>query len=131
MSIQLSVVIPSVKIEVRQQELICACLQQSLSNEVFEIILVVSGAAPPLITPPNNSLSVKVIKIPENNVSRARNQGALSSSGRYILFIDDDILLPDEHYFENVLALAKTLNSPFVVGGTYLNPSDVNRVTAA
>lgn len=130
MSILLSVVIPSQHIGVRQKDLVNSCLQQSLSTEKFEVILAVPNDSQSLENFINKEPTVKVVRIPENNVSNARNQGVLAATGSYILLIDDDVLLPDVRYFENILKLAETFKIPFIVGGAYLNPSNINKVAA-
>ncbi|NUN05052.1 MAG: glycosyltransferase [Bdellovibrio sp.] len=130
MSVLLSVVIPSQHIEARQQSLVTACLQQSLSSEKFEIILVVPNQGRHSEALLIERASIKVVKIPENNVSNARNQGILCAQGKYLLLLDDDVLPPDTRYFENVLRLAETFKIPFIVGGAYLNPEKISPVAA-
>ncbi|HEY1080013.1 MAG TPA: glycosyltransferase, partial [Bdellovibrio sp.] len=107
-----------------------SCLQQSLPSEKFEVILVVPKDSLNSEISLDSHSSVKILSIPANNVSNARNQGILASAGRYILLIDDDVLFPDVRYFENILRLAETFKISFIVGGSYLNPPNISLVAA-
>lgn len=60
----------------------------------------------------------------------ARNEAIRRANGKWLLFLDDDVILP-EHYFSTLFRHLKTTDSS-VVGGPNLNPydsSDFERVT--
>jgi len=53
---------------------------------------------------------------------QARNEAIQRANGKWLLFLDDDVVLPD-HYFSTLFRTLKTTDS-FVVGGPNLNPHD-------
>lgn len=64
---------------------------ESLERQVFkDFEVVIADLNKEKISIPDHGLSLKVIALSENNVSRARNIAIAKSSGKYVLIIGDD-----------------------------------------
>ena len=94
---EISVIIPTFK----PQEYLWECLDslrtQTLSTDMFEVIIVLNGCKEPYYkqiadyaTRHSDSIDLKVIYTDENGVSNARNTGLDNAEGQFIAFIDDD-----------------------------------------
>ena len=90
----LSLIIPIYNVEKYLEKCINSCVNQNISSEEYEIILVNDGS-------PDNSLSIaksfaeiyhNILILDQQNggVSNARNNGLRNAHGKYIWFIDSD-----------------------------------------
>lgn len=115
---KISIIIPTY----RPQEYLWECLNslvnQTLSKEVFEVVLVLNGCAEPYKSGikqyiENNlrCLNVNFIHTEVGGVSNARNIGLDNACGEYVTFVDDDDVV-SENYLENLLKVS----SPTCVG---------------
>lgn len=109
---EISVIIPSYKPSNYLQNCLFSLHSQSFSVSQFEIILVLNGVKKPYydeiekFCTDKEIVNIKVIYVPEANVSLARNKGIELARGDYITFIDDDDWV-SENYLENLLQNAK------------------------
>lgn len=92
----------------------------------FEVITVVNGPDSE-ITAVENSWSGQsgwqFLRLAEAiTPPQARNEAIQRANGKWLLFLDDDVVLPD-HYFSTLFRALKTTESQ-VVGGPNLNPHD-------
>lgn len=94
---EVSVIIPTYK----PGEYISDCLEslsrQTLSPELFEIIIILNGCDEPWHSKINrlrkkflSNFNVILIQTEQGGVSNARNIGIETSKGKFITFIDDD-----------------------------------------
>lgn len=91
---EISVIIPTF----RPQEYLWECLDslkaQTLSSDLYEIIIVLNGEKHPYWQQIEEYISdmsgIRLIYSQERGVSNARNSGLDKAEGRFIVFIDDD-----------------------------------------
>lgn len=124
-----SIVIPSLLQAPSLKSLILSCAAQKIDQE-YEIIIVHPLGAESSQKLPMSSY-IKWISIPEKNVSLARNRGRAEAKGRYILFLDDDVILPEENFLDSLWNRFQKLPQGSVFGGGYLNPSPASVIQQA
>ena len=76
-------------------ELTLAALEgQDYPPELFEVVIVDDGSNPPLETPPNSPLAVRVVHQEDLGfgLARARNTGARAASHGILVFLDCDMM---------------------------------------
>src|SRR3954452_18652853 len=83
----------------------------------LEVIVVDDGSAVPVLSPRDDE-RVRILRLEgEGSVARARNQGILAATGRWIAFLDDDALwAPDR--LAKLVALGEAGDADVVIGGT-------------
>jgi glycosyltransferase involved in cell wall biosynthesis len=120
----LSIVIPALKFTKSLEALLHSCWNQKLSRDDFEIVII----SPDIRGFPEtfrHSKNLILREIVSKNVSAARNLGVEISQGKYVLLLDDDVLLRDLCHL--ALLLEKTLlglpTSSFAGGGYLDTPS--------
>lgn len=90
----LSIVIPVYNVEKYIEKCLLSCIEQNISLESYEIIVVIDGS-------PDNSLviakriantymNIRIINQENQGLSGARNVGMKYAKGKYIWFIDSD-----------------------------------------
>jgi len=82
-------------------------------NGRFEIILVNDGVEEIEVRNIPERLNVILIECRQKSLARARNKGALNATGKYLLFLDDDIL-PSENHFERHLEIHSVFDNAIV-----------------
>lgn len=115
----LSIVIPSLVRRSSLEKLIHSCDSQVGGIE-FEI-LVIHLADDENIKKISCKNPLRFISISEKNVSLARNKGASDADGKYILFLDDDVILPRKDFLIDLIEKFKVLSQKSILGGGYLN----------
>ncbi|RAL55510.1 hypothetical protein BLD25_04640 [Candidatus Gracilibacteria bacterium GN02-872] len=98
----------------------------SLLNQSFyehiEIILVHNGEEVDYVELlkfiNNNNINISVHKRAGLNRPQSRNFGALNSSGKYLLFLDDDTIIFDNHSIENIYLFFEKNNFDYGFGAT-------------
>lgn len=94
MIMKFSLILPVYNVEKYLEKCIKSCLIQDISQNEYEIIIVIDGS-------PDNSISIaknfaknnpciKIIEQENQGLSGARNTGLKSAQGEYIWFIDSD-----------------------------------------
>jgi glycosyltransferase involved in cell wall biosynthesis len=97
-ALPISIVIPTFNRPHQLRQMLPSCLRQ----EVDEIVVVDDGSREP-IEPVVHELAgadarVRVVRLAKNRGSpAARNAGADASTGDFVLFVDDDVLLADDY----------------------------------
>lgn len=115
--IEISVIIPSYKPGKYLFECLDTLFNQTLSKDVFEVILILNGCNEPYADRiydyinKHRDFSIKFRQTDVPGVSNARNIGIESVHGEYITFIDDDDIVSPT-YLERLLAFS----SPTCVG---------------
>ncbi len=112
-TMNISVIIPTSSPQAYLWECLDSLSSQTLSSDLFEIILVLNGCKEPYekqITDyieghPN--LQIRYIQSDEKGVSRARNYALDIARGEYIAFIDDDDFV-SSFYLEGLYAVASS-----------------------
>ncbi len=95
----LSVVIPTYNRKEVLLRTLPTLFKQSISPDRFELIVVVDGSTDgtaQAIRELNAPVRIHKIEIPHLGISAARNAGIREASGKYLLFLDDDILASPE-----------------------------------
>ena len=97
---KLSIIVPVYNVEAYLQKCVASLLDQDLSKEDYEIILVddgsTDGSAALCDTLAAEQGNIRVIHQPNRGLSGARNTGIAAATGEYIQFVDsDDFLAPN------------------------------------
>jgi glycosyltransferase involved in cell wall biosynthesis len=113
----LSIVIPTYQGENRIHHVLNSLKNQTYKD--FEVIVVIDGSndgTEEIVKPYQSELSLKIIS--QENMGRAgsRNSGAKYASGEFIIFFDDDVIVPS-NVVANYFALARVHN--VVQGSVY------------
>lgn len=95
-------------------------MQKGLSGE-FEIILVNNVKDLEVEQLVKRFKYLKTLTVGNVGVNRARNLGAKNSAGNYILFLDDDCVLPNVDFLETLANMMKKDPSLKVLGGGYFS----------
>lgn len=114
----ISVIIPTYSPGEYIYECIDSIVHQTLSNDAFEIIIILNGPKEPYYSKINDfmnkqspSLQFRLFYTGILGVSNARNIGIDNAKGEYITFIDDDDMISPT-YLEGLLAVS----SPTCIG---------------
>ena len=94
-TLPVSVIIPSYQTPAETLARTLAALEgQTCPREMFEVVIVDDGSAPPL-QPPSTPLNVKVMRQMRHGfgLARARNTGARAAAHGILLFLDSDTLV--------------------------------------
>lgn len=102
-------------------------LQQSISAESFEILVVNDSGQPLPAADWQRSNTVQILSTHQRERSIARNTGAAIAKGKYLHFLDDDDWLAPGAY-QSLFQLSQTGNAKWLYGVTQLvdrqhNPS--------
>ena len=105
---KISVIIPTYKPKDYLWECLNSLVNQSFSQDDFEVIIVLNGCSEPwksqiedFIVDNMQDLNVNFIQTDEGGVSNARNIGLDNARGKFITFIDDDDFV-SRLYLENL-----------------------------
>ena len=91
-----SVIIPAYQTPAETLAMLLASLEgQTYPRDMFEVIIVDDGSAPPLKKPCSTPLDVRVVRQERRGfgLSRARNAGARAAAHDILLFLDADMLV--------------------------------------
>lgn len=97
---KLSIIVPVYNVEKYLERCICSLLDQDISPDEYEIIMVNDGSTDKsgIIAEQLQQSNTNVILLTQNNqgLSEARNTGLKNAKGQYIMFVDsDDKLFPN------------------------------------
>ena len=88
-------------------------------NNLYEIIYVDNGSTDGTVQyikeeiEKNKDKNIKLIENKENlGISKAKNQGVKQSTGEYLLLLDDDMLIENKEYLNNISKHYKQLQNP-------------------
>lgn len=102
-----SIVIPTHNRKEKLIRLINSILNSKYPQEKIEIIIVDDASNDGTFETVKNKFSMRMIKIVRNQenqlVSKTRNIGFINSTGEYIFFVDDDVILDKDTIYELVL----------------------------
>ena len=107
MSIELSVVIPTCQRCESLRQVLCACSQQSLSPEQYEVIVSIDGSTDvteAMLAQLRTPYRLRWVSMPHAGAAAARNRGAALAQGALVIFLDDDILPAPDLLAEHLAA---------------------------
>lgn len=108
-----SIIIPAYNVSAYLEECIESVLNQSMDS--YEIIIVNDGSTDKtksILDKYNLYTNVKVIHQLNQGVSVARNVALKNSNGKYILFLDGDDFLLDNHVLQTLFKKVEELKNP-------------------
>lgn len=82
------------------RRVIQACLDQQDLGSEDEILLVDSGSTPSLAVPAGMEERVRLVRVDEPGLARARVRGIKESKGEILIFVDDDTVLATNYLRE-------------------------------
>jgi len=92
--LKFSIVIPAFNVGHYINRCILSCLEQDLSKEEYEIIIINDGSTDNTLTIierlSEDYQNIKIISITNQGPGAARNKGLMVASGKYIWFVDAD-----------------------------------------
>ncbi len=107
---------------------------QTYPRSLFEVIIVDDGSDPPLSTPPNTPLDVKVVRQERRGrgAARARNTGADAAAHDILLFLDSDIItdadwVASHARWHHAVSDALTIGRPFYVSVNDIDAETIRR----
>lgn len=107
--LSISCIIPTFQRD-KDLAVILGCLSaQNMQTQEYEVIVVEDGADEDtglLIGPFKENLNIIHLTnpVPKRNVASLRNQGLRHARGSYVLFLDDDTILPQEDFLTRLTA---------------------------
>lgn len=107
---KVSVIIPTYKPGAYIYECLDSLVNQTLSKDLWEVVLILNGCNEPYYSDINNRYSkllpnFRLIQTNISGVSNARNIGISESKGEYVTFIDDDDIV-SINYLEALYSVA-------------------------
>jgi peptidoglycan/xylan/chitin deacetylase (PgdA/CDA1 family) len=126
---KLSVVIPTRNRARILARTLPTVLDQSMDPSGYEIVVVVDGSDPRTLDIASSLSSgdrITVVEQPPRGLASARNLGVSKARGRWILFLDDDLVCEPELLNEHVAAHERALEERVVHGaifGSHESPS--------
>ena len=107
---RISIIIPMYNTELYIERCVNSCLNQELTNDDFEIIIVNDGSIDGSLTKVtslyNNHKTVFVVNQENKGLSGARNTGLRHASGEYVWFVDSDDWI-ESNCLKRVIELCK------------------------
>lgn len=100
------------------KELLESMVQQRTGD--FEVVLVEDGSSvpcSPLLPYFKRLLPITYVQIPNGGPSRARNKGVEQSRGEWLIFLDSDIILPQNYVKDMTLSLEQDKTGVGLWGG--------------
>ena len=107
--IEASVVIATYNRNELLARLLATLAEQTAGRDRFEVVIVDDGSredAAPVAAPFADSLQISVIRQKNSGVAVARQRGVLKARGRIVIFLDDDMRVPNGFVAEHVAAHA-------------------------
>lgn len=118
----ISVIIPTYKPDLYFNDCIKSIINQNLSRDLFEVIIILNGDKFPYYS--EIELQIKdfsnfhLLYTSKKGVSNARNIGIEASKGKYICFVDDDDII-SENYLKSLLFNINDRTNCLVVSNVY------------
>lgn len=127
MTPRLSIVIPAKVLSDNLIDLLSSCLTQSAVQDTEILVVYRKIAISNLLENPR----IKYINVDEENVSKARNLGADRALSSFILFLDDDVILPSKNYIQKLIFILSTISPEDILGGGYLSSKNISWIAQA
>jgi glycosyltransferase involved in cell wall biosynthesis len=126
----ISVIIPTHQRTDKVKELLLSLSRQETKALRIEVIVVSNLADQELEKSLKDSRAknfyLKYIVSGGKGVNKARNCGISKSEANLILFLDDDVIIPDKHYLQKIYSHTGTYPHAAAIGGRYKLPEKVN-----
>ena len=110
-AVRISVVIPTYNKLPRLRLTLLSLEYQSIEHSWYEVVIVDDGSTDGTVEYCNsvqNRMNIKVISIENHGRSFARNIGVKNAEGKWIIFIDDDLILPRNFIKFHLIRLEKS-----------------------
>jgi len=124
-SLLFSIVIPALN----EETVIGKCLDSIAHLEFprrnFEVIIVDNGSSDrtrEIAEAHRNDVQLTLLLRPEVNISALRNAGAVASSGKFLIFLDADMIVP-KGWLQQVVTLFASSNAD-ILGGSFKVPKN-------
>ncbi len=104
MSIETSFIIPAYNAQRSIKDCLDSIYAQVVSSESYEVLLVDNNSLDQTVAIASSFSRLKIIKEPKQGRSYARNAGASNAKGKFLAFIDSDVVL-EERWLEEHLHL--------------------------
>ncbi|MEK6320321.1 MAG: glycosyltransferase [Acidobacteriota bacterium] len=118
--VRLSVIIPTHNRPGKLATLLGCLRQQDLGDADYEIIVVDDNSVPPVTLPSSaDGKKVTLVRLDEIERSAARNTGAAVATGKWLVFVDDDMTVED-NFLSCHLSAHLTWPNSLVVGSIRL-----------
>lgn len=115
-----SLIIPTINSSENLKSLLASCRGQTYDANEFEILIIHSHKFNPSLD--QNFKNIRFEKCLERNVSKARNIGVALAAGKYVLFLDDDVILPTPDFLSCLSDNLNELSESDLLGGPYVSP---------
>lgn len=113
---KISIVIPTLNEEKYIERSVKSVLSQTVPEGItLEIVVVDNGSTDDTVKIAKSIQGIRVLMLPGKNVGAVRNHGAINSVGEYIVFMDSDCLMPENHIFSLMQIVNR--NSGVAAGG--------------
>ena len=128
--ILLSIIIPVYNTEKYLSECIQSCLNQNISSENYELILVDDGSTDNSIqiikSFQKNYSNIVVLQKINGGVSSARNMGINNAKGEYMLFVDSDDMIA-ENSLKKIVSKLKIRNIEILILNSAIYDNQIKR----
>ncbi|NJL61841.1 MAG: glycosyltransferase [Methylacidiphilales bacterium] len=127
-----SIIIPTYNRPERLTKCIQSLTRLEYPHDDFEVIVVDDGSSQPLddvVAIFTTQINLTIIRQANSGPASARNRGAKSAQGKYLVFTDDDCTIAPEYLTKLKISLDKTPN--VMIGGRTLNALSDNLYSSA
>lgn len=127
----ISVIVPTLGDFEKLQRLLVSAQKQKFfsASDFFEILVVVNGVKAGTLQKIDllSEEFLKVIKVEEKGVNKARNAGLREARASILLFLDDDCEIQDPYFLARHIRFHAEHPAVFATGGGYQLPADCGR----
>lgn len=105
--IRASIIVATYNRQERLARLLSTLAKQTLPRDQYEVVVVDDGSredATPTATAFTPALQVSVLRQSNSGVAVARQRGVLRAHGRIVVFVDDDMLVPENFVAQHLAA---------------------------
>lgn len=130
--IQISIIIPTRNRKKILKKCLKALNKQSCSSNKYEIIIIDDGSNQDnktMIESLNLKPNIRYYYQEHSGSAKSRNKGINLAKGKYIIFIDDDIIVNEQFIESHLNKLLE--NENVIVHGPVIHTNDVNNPTSA
>jgi glycosyltransferase involved in cell wall biosynthesis len=120
----ISIIVPTASSNQAVEHLLHSVRDQSLSPELYEVIIVYNNCKRTPFETMASTKNTRTLFSPYPGVNNARNLGLLHAQGQYLLFLDDDCVLHNKEYLQNLFKIHTDHAQWMSAGGPYLLPAN-------